>query len=108
MLSCLSDKKIFSLGVGMFGVISVYLVYNVIYERAIYQHFVNSQNGEKEIFLSEVGFVFVEQFLAWILVEAIMLMSLKKELENTVPPKYSLLCGVLCALSSILYTYGTF
>jgi hypothetical protein len=58
--------------------------------------------------LSEVGFVFMEQFLAWILVEAIMLMSLKKESENTITPKYSLLCGALCALSSILYTYGTF
>ena len=92
----------------MFGVVSVYLVYNVIYERAIYQHFVNSSNGEKEIFQSEVGFVFLEQFLVWILVEAIMLMSLKKEAENVVPRQYSLLCGALCTLSSILYTYGTF
>jgi hypothetical protein len=47
MLPCLDNTKLFSLGVGMFGVISVYLIYNVIYERAIYQHFAHSQTNQK-------------------------------------------------------------
>lgn len=52
--------------------------------------------------------MFLEQVLALILVEAIMMMSLKKESENVVPRGYSLACGMLSALSALFYTYGAF
>jgi len=92
----------------MLSVMSIYLIYGVIYEQSIGAHYVNEWTGEKEVFKSETGFVLLEQTFSWVLVEIFAFLLIKKEANVKIPTKYTLTCGVLSSASCVLFTYTIF